>query len=136
MSAAISPSYSKSTRRSSRRRTASCTRAERSPGGWPKVEKASMRDARLVAETTRHAGGFDRDFGKILALGISVMAVSATRRAAARQHDRHADHAMARLVVDDAAHILQRDGIVARDARHHRVGVARATMEAAKWLRS
>src|SRR4029077_14454465 len=39
--AAISPSYSKSTRRSSSSRTASCTRSERSPGGWPKVENAS-----------------------------------------------------------------------------------------------
>ena len=37
-SAAISPSYSKSTRRLSRIFTASRTRSERSPEGWPKVE--------------------------------------------------------------------------------------------------
>src|SRR5262249_24091726 len=40
-SAAISPSYSKSTRRWSSSRTAPCTWTVRSPGGWPKVENAS-----------------------------------------------------------------------------------------------
>ena len=37
-SAAMSPSYSKSTWRLSRMETASRTRSERSPRGWPKVE--------------------------------------------------------------------------------------------------
>ena len=78
-SAAISPSYSKSTRRWSRMRTASMTLAERSPGGWPKVEKASMRDARLVAQPARDARRLDRRSRRVsAAVGISVMAVSAT----------------------------------------------------------
>jgi len=38
----MSPSYSKLTRRWSRILTASITRAERSPSGWPKVENASI----------------------------------------------------------------------------------------------
>jgi len=41
-SAAISPSYSKSTRWPSSSATASRTFSERSPAGWPKLEKASI----------------------------------------------------------------------------------------------
>ena len=44
--------------------------------------------------------------------------------APARQHQRQADHAMAGLGIDDAAHVLQRHGKVARDAGDHGVGVA------------
>src|SRR5262249_47518988 len=34
------------------------------------------------------------------------------------------DHAVARLGIDDPAHVLERDREVSRDARYHRVGVA------------
>ena len=45
-------------------------------------------------------------------------------RAAAAERDRHADHAVAGLGVDEAAHVVERGRIVARHAGHHRVGVA------------
>ena len=44
--------------------------------------------------------------------------------AAARQHERHADDAMAGLGIDAAAHVFERDREIAGDAGDHGVGVA------------
>ena len=87
--------------------------------------EGQQRDARRVTEAPRHAGGFHRDIGELLG-GRHLMhgGVSDQHGAAARQHQRHADDAMAGLGVDGAPHILQRDRVVARQAGDHRIGVA------------
>ena len=46
-------------------------------------------------------------------------------RATARQHQRNADQAVARLVVDHALDLFQRDRKIAGYSGHHGVGVAR-----------
>ena len=84
-----------------------------------------MRDARLVAEPARDAGGLDRDLREILGgRHLGDRGVGDQDGAAARQDERDADHAMAGLVVDDAAHLLERDREIAGHAGHHRVGIA------------
>jgi hypothetical protein len=58
------------------------------------------------------------------AFGMSCTAVSATMTVRPAQRDGHADHPMAGLGIDNAAHILQHCRIVAGHARDHGVGIA------------
>src|SRR6266511_2527050 len=123
-SAAMSPSYSKSTRRWSRSRTAPSTCAARSPGGWPKVEKARSasrgsypsRRATPATSTAMSARFSGRHLGD--------RSVGDEHRASAREHQRDADHPMAGLGIDAMLHLGERDREVAGDPRHHGVDVA------------
>ena len=94
-------------------------------GRMAEVGEGEHRDARLIAEPARDARRLDRDLREILGVGhFGDRGVGDHDRAAARQHQRDADHAMAGLVVDDAPHLFERDREIARHAGHHRVGVA------------
>ena len=82
-------------------------------------------DARLVAEAAGHARRFDRDFREILGgRHLGDRGVGDQDRAAARQHDRDADDAVAGLVVDHAPNLLEGDREAAGHAGHDRVRVA------------
>ncbi len=82
-------------------------------------------DARLVAEAAGKAGSLFRDIGQFLR-GRHVVhgGVGDEHGAPAAERERGADHPVAGLGVDAAAHVLQRGGVVAREARHHRVRIA------------
>ncbi len=108
MSAAISPSYSKSTRFWSRMRTARCTRAERSPGRMAEGGEGEQRHARLIAEPTGDTRRFDCDLRQFLRFRhLGDCGVGDDDCAAAGQHERHAHHPVSGLGIDDAPHILQ-----------------------------
>ena len=106
-------------------RTASCTCCGALARRMAEGRERQQREARLVAEPARDAGRLDRDLGEVLGVRhFGDGGVGDQHGAAARQHQRHAHHAMAGLGVDAAAHVLERDREVARDAGHHGVGVA------------
>ena len=87
--------------------------------------EGEQRQPRLVAEPARDAGGFDGDVGDLLRVRhLGDGGVGDEHGAAARHHQRNADHAMPGLGIDDAAHVLERDREIAGDAGHHGVGVA------------
>ena len=87
--------------------------------------KSQQRHARLIAQPPRDARRLDGNLGNLFRIGqLRYRRVGDNNRAAARQHQRHADHAMAGLGVNDAAHFLKADREIAGDAGDHRVGVA------------
>ena len=84
-----------------------------------------QRDARFVAEPARDAGGLDRDVGQNLGTGhLGHRGIGDQHGVPAGEHQRHAHHAMARLGIDAAADIVERHREIARDAGHHRIGIA------------
>ena len=82
-------------------------------------------DARVHAEALRHARGLLGDVGELPGVRhVGDAHVRHQHRAPADQRDRHADHAAFGLGVEHQAHVVVGGVPVARDARHHAVGVA------------
>ena len=78
-----------------------CTCSARSPRRMAEGRVGEQGDARLVAEPARDAGRLDRDVGELLGVRHVVHGgVGDQHGAAARQHQRDADHAVAGLGID------------------------------------
>ena len=87
--------------------------------------EGQQRDLGLVAEPARHARRFDRDIGENFGVGhLGHRGIGDQHGAPARQHERNANHPMAGLRVNAAAHVLERDREIAGDPGDQRVGVA------------
>ncbi len=84
-----------------------------------------QRHARLVAHAPGHAGRLLGDVGDLLRIGHVVNGrIGHHHRAPSAERDRHADHPVPRLGVDDAAYVVEHRRIVSRHAGDDGIGVA------------
>ena len=84
-----------------------------------------QRQPRLVAERAGNARRLDCDVGDVGGVRhLGDGGVGDQHGAAARQHHRDADHAMAGFRIDAALHVLERHGEIAGHAGQHGVGIA------------
>ena len=94
-------------------------------GRMAEGREGQQRQPRLIAERARDARRFDRDVGDIVGVGhFGHRGVGDQHGAAARQHHRDADHAVAGLWIDAAPHVFECHGEIAGHAGDHGVGIA------------
>src|SRR5215472_18290353 len=72
--------------------------------------KREQREPRFVTEPARDSGGLCGDFGDLVRLRhLGHGGIGHEYSAAARDHDRHADHPMSGLRIDDMTDVIERD---------------------------